>query len=123
MKRLLSIGLLCSMVIYACTNTEAPEPAKPLTACDSADIRAARIYEIISTSCVNRSCHPGGGTPARADFSSLQKLENYITANPSFFATRVTSATADMPQIMGYQPLSAAVKDSIACWISKGMPH
>lgn len=85
-------------------------------------ITSARIYAIVQTNCTNRSCHPGGGSPVVADFSSLAKLKAYIGSNGSTFRTRVTGPNADMPQSMGFPALPGAVRDSIACWMDKGMP-
>ncbi|UYQ93213.1 hypothetical protein MKQ68_24325 [Chitinophaga horti] len=116
-------GLLLLWVIYsACTADKAPKPEAPIVACDTATITSARIYAIVQQNCTNYACHPGGGAPSAANFSSQANLKAYINANKGLFAARVTAANADMPQSQGFPALPRAVRDSIACWISKGMP-
>lgn len=122
MQRLLNNLIFLSVCgLAACTSEQAPEPAAP-SACASVDIKSARVYTIVQENCTNRSCHPGGGAPLGADFSTLAKLKSYITANGTAWTMRVTGPNADMPQSQSFPPLSRAVRDSIACWVSNGMP-
>jgi hypothetical protein len=119
--------LILSMMLAtlaACSNKEAAKPSGDGSSldCDKATITAAYAFAAIQTKCSNRACHPGGNSPAVADFSTLVKLKAYINANQSTFALRVTSAQADMPQSQTYPPLTKGMRDSLACWISKGMP-
>lgn len=113
--------LMCCAGYVACTSEQAPKPGTSVS-CESTVVTSARIYAIIQQNCTNRSCHPGGSSPLVADFSTLAKLKTYINANGSNWRLRVTGATADMPQALGYPPLSQATRDSIACWVDKGMP-
>lgn len=106
---------------YSCKSEKAP-PREEIESCDTAVITSARIYAIIQQNCTDRACHPGGSSPSYADFSTLDLLKTYIRANGTTFEARVTGAEADMPQYSGYPPLSGSVRDSIACWIKKGMP-
>lgn len=112
--------ILCCAYAWSCSSEKAPEPSN--TACDTMMVTSARIYAIIQASCTNFNCHPGGGSPVVADFSSLAELKSYIGSHGADFRLRVTSANADMPQSQGFPPLSRAVRDSIACWMEKGMP-
>ena len=105
----------------ACTSEQAPKPGVAVN-CESTVVTSARIYAIVQQNCTNRSCHPGGSSPIIADFSSLAKLKSYINANGSSWRQRVTDPAADMPQAVGYPALPRAVRDSIACWVNKGMP-
>lgn len=120
--RYLSGILLTCLVYSACTSEQAPKPADKNFACDTAVITSARIYAIIQQNCTNYSCHPGGGSPARANFGTLGSLKSFITTNRNDFMLRATDRGADMPQSQGFPELPQAVRDSIACWISKGMP-
>ncbi len=116
-------GMLLLWLVYsACTSEQAPKPEDKNFACDTAVITSARIYTIIQQKCTNFGCHPGGGSPVGANFGTLASLKAYITLNGGTFAERVTSVNADMPQSQGFPELPRAVRDSIACWISKGMP-
>ncbi|MGN7719223.1 hypothetical protein [Chitinophaga sp. 22620] len=122
MQRLLNnLIFLAACGLAACTSEQAPEPETP-SACASVDIKSARVYTIIQQNCTNRSCHPGSGSPLLADFSTLAKLKSYITTNGASWTARVTGQNADMPQSMSFPPLPRAVRDSIACWVSNGMP-
>jgi hypothetical protein len=112
--------MLCCAYIWSCSSEKGPEPLN--SACENMSITSARVYAIVQTNCSNRGCHPGGSSPGVADFSSLAKLKTYISSNGSTFRTRVTGPNADMPQALGFPALSTAVKDSIACWVDKGMP-
>lgn len=105
----------------ACTSEQAPKPASEVN-CESTVVTSARIYAIVQQNCTNRGCHPGGSSPINADFSSLAKLKSYINVNGSSWRQRVTDPAADMPQSVGYPSLPRAVRDSIACWVNKGMP-
>lgn len=112
---------LCSVYVWSCTSEQAPQP-QTVSKCDTSNITSARIYAIVQQNCTNRSCHPGGGAPGVADFGTLPKLKTYITNNGGAFHARVTGPNADMPEFMGFPALPRAVRDSIACWIEKGMP-
>ena len=120
-RLLISLIFLTGCGLAACTSEQAPEPETP-SACASVDIKSARVYAIVQQNCTNRSCHPGAGSPLIADFSTLAKLKSYIATNGASWATRVTGPNADMPQSMSFPPLPRAVRDSIACWVSNGMP-
>lgn len=114
-------ALLAACLLAACTSEQAPEPTSNAD-CATVNVTTARIYEIVQQNCTNRSCHPGGSSPLISDFSTPAKLKNYISANGAAWAFRVTGTNADMPQSQGYPALPRAVRDSIACWVSKGMP-
>ena len=119
---LTGFGVVLICIGYAaCTSEQAPKPGSSVN-CATTDVKSARIYEIIQQNCTNRSCHPGGGAPIIADLSSLAKLKSYITANGNSWRLRVTDLNADMPQSQSYPALPRAVRDSIACWVNKGMP-
>lgn len=120
MKQLLT-GLVFIFCI-GCTSEKGPAPASTQVDCNTAVITSARMYAIIQENCTNRACHPGSGSPVLADFSTLAKLKTYVNGNEAMFRLRVTGPNADMPQVMGYPALSRATRDSIACWIGKGMP-
>ncbi|MGN6511490.1 MAG: hypothetical protein ACTHLD_18635 [Chitinophaga sp.] len=122
MKQLLiNLVILTGISLAACTSEQAPEPVTPSN-CASVDVKSARIYTIVQENCTNRSCHPGSGSPLLADFSTLAKLKSYISANGASWTLRVTSQNADMPQSQSFPALPRAVRDSIACWVSNGMP-
>ncbi len=114
-------ALLAACLLAACTSEQAPEPTAN-NECSTVNVNTARIYEIVQQNCTNRSCHPGTGSPLISDFSTPAKLKSYISANGASWTFRVTGTNADMPQSQGYPALSRAVRDSIACWVSKGMP-
>lgn len=116
----LSVVLICAGYA-ACTSEQAPKPGNTVD-CDNTVVTSARIYQIVQQNCTNRSCHPGGGAPIVADFSSLAKLKSYISSNTNSWRLRVTDLNADMPQSQSYPALPRAVRDSIACWVNKGMP-
>lgn len=120
MKQLLTglVFILC----YGCTSEKGPAPSDIQANCDTVLVTSTRMYAIIQENCTNRNCHPGSGTPAVADFSTLAKLKTYINANGAMFRLRVTGLNADMPQVMGFPQLSRSTRDSIACWVGKGMP-
>ncbi|WP_341834403.1 hypothetical protein WJU16_15530 [Chitinophaga pollutisoli] len=113
--------LLAGCFLSACTSEQAPEPSASAD-CASVNVTTTRIYEIVQQNCTNRNCHPGGSSPLISDFSTPAKLKNYISANGENWMFRVTHSNADMPQSQGYPALSRAVRDSIACWVNKGMP-
>lgn len=117
------LSFLLAMLV-ACTNKEAPQPAGAGSSvnCGTANITSAYAFAVIQTNCSNRACHPGGNSPEVADFSTLAKLKAYVNSRKSIFELRVTSAQADMPQSQTYPPLSRGMRDSLACWIAKGMP-
>ncbi|WP_341841715.1 hypothetical protein [Chitinophaga caseinilytica] len=114
-------ALLALCILAACTSEQAPEPTTSAD-CSTVNVTTARMYEIVQQNCTNRNCHPGTGSPLNADFSTPAKLKSYISANGASWTFRVTGAGADMPQSQGYPPLPKAVRDSIACWVNKGMP-
>ncbi|RPE14000.1 hypothetical protein EGT74_10955 [Chitinophaga lutea] len=116
----LAVLLTCAGYV-ACTSEQAPKPGTSVN-CATTVVTSARIYAIVQQNCTNRNCHPGSGAPLNADFSSLAKLKSYISNNGTSWRARVTDLTADMPQFMGYPALSRATRDSIACWVNKGMP-
>lgn len=121
-KLLMAMGvILCCAYVWSCTSEQAPQP-QTVSKCDTLNVTSARVYAIVQQNCTNRSCHPGGGAPAVADFSTLAKLKTYISANGSAFRARVTGPMADMPEFMGFPALPRAVRDSIGCWVEKGMP-
>lgn len=120
MKQLLT-GLVFIFCI-SCTSEKGPAPKDNPTSCDTVLVTSARMYAIIQENCANRACHPGGGSPVAADFSTLNKLKTYISNNGAEFRLRATGPNADMPQSYGYPQLSRATRDSIACWVGKGMP-
>lgn len=117
----LGVMLICTGYV-ACTSEKAPEPGTTVS-CENTVVTSARIYAIVQQNCTNRSCHPGGSSPLIADFSTLAKLKSYIATNGTSWRLRVTGPSADMPQFTGYPPLTRATRDSIACWVEKGMPE
>lgn len=123
MKMKICLFLSGYILLSACKNEEAPAPAKPGDKfdCSTAKITTAYAYAVIQANCTDRFCHPGGNSPANADFSTPEKLKSYISGRRAVFALRVTSAQADMPP-GGFPALSAGMRDSIACWIEHGMP-
>ncbi len=120
---LTGLAVVVTCVGYvACTSEQAPKPATSVD-CATTVVTGSRIYAIIQQNCTNRSCHPAGGAPLAADFSTPAKLKNYIANHGSSWNARVTGLSADMPQSVGYPALSRATRDSIACWVNKGMPE
>jgi hypothetical protein len=122
MMKYLSGMLLLWLVYSACTSEQAPKPEDKNFACDTAVITSPRMFAVIQRNCTVFGCHPGSNSPIAANFSSLANLKSYINDNGGTFAERVTGPNADMPQSQGMPELPKAVRDSIACWISKGMP-
>lgn len=119
-KTYLLLMALLAVAVYGCTNKEAVAPdTGPQTGdCDAKQIPAAYVYGIVQSTCLG--CHSGSTAPLGADFSTLEKFKGFISNNETVFRLRVTSPQADMPQ---GGTLSAGVRDSISCWISKGMPE
>lgn len=120
-KSLLPLSL--ALLIYSCTAEKAPAPdTGSVTACDTAKISSGYVIAAIQTNCTSRSCHPGGNSPAVADFSTPEKLRSYINGHEELFRERVTGPQADMPQSQLFPALRSSMRDSIGCWISNGMP-
>ena len=116
---LLLLGLL-ALTIYSCTNKEAVKPStgpEP-TACDSMTVTSTDVYAVITSRCAG--CHKGSTAPAGADFSTLAKFTSFVSSNNAVFRQRVLSSQADMPPS---GPLRQTLRDSISCWIDKGMPE
>lgn len=116
---LLLLGLL-AMTIYSCTNKEAaaPDTGPEPSGCDLVTITAADVYATISARCAG--CHRGATAPNGADFSTQTKFLSFVSANTTTFRLRVLSAQADMPPSGA---LRQSLRDSISCWIEKGMPE
>ncbi|MGX5818523.1 hypothetical protein ACWKWU_10025 [Chitinophaga lutea] len=112
-------GIFC--LIAACTSEQAPAPG-PSVDCATTNITSTRVFTLVQQNCSSRGCHPGGSSPNGSDFSTLAKLKSYITANGDMWRLRVTGPQADMPQSQNYPELPRTVRDSIACWVQKGMP-
>lgn len=113
---------MACVLLAACKNEQAPAPVSGGLDCDAAHITTATVFATIQANCTSRGCHPGGFSPAVADFSTEAKLKAYINTNRAVFEARVTGPQADMPQSMSFPALSQGLKDSIACWIAKGLP-
>jgi hypothetical protein len=124
MKTNLLAALLLFALVYGCTaeHAPAPDPGIPVSACDTAIITSAYVLTAIEGNCTSRGCHKGTGSTASSDFTTYEKLKAYITANGATFTDRVTSADADMPPSR-YPATTRGMRDSIACWISHGMPQ
>ncbi len=116
---LLLLGLL-AVTIYSCTNKEAaaPDTGPQPTGCDAIQITAADVYATITSRCTG--CHSGTTAPRGADFSTLNKFKSFVSSNEATFRLRVLSAQANMPPS---GPLRQTLRDSISCWIEKGMPE
>lgn len=108
------------MYAMACKNEQAPAP-QVKTACDTAKIFTSYAVAVIQSNCTSKGCHPGGNSPAAANFSSADRIKAYIAAKPGIFAQRVTGPQADMPPA-AFTALSQGAKDSLACWVNHGMP-
>ncbi|MCW3462872.1 hypothetical protein [Chitinophaga nivalis] len=109
--------------LTACKNEQAPAPVLPVDTtfrCEKARVTTAYVFEALQVNCTSRKCHPGRG-PVAADFSTPEKLKTYISNSRAVFEARVTGPQANMPPSR-FPPLTKGMKDSIACWISKGMP-
>lgn len=117
---LLLLGLL-AVTIYSCTNKEAaaPDTGPEPSGCDAVVITSTDVYATISSRCTG--CHRGATPAGGADFSTQNKFLSFVSANTTTFRLRVLSAQADMPPIGG--PLRQSLRDSISCWIDKGMPE
>ncbi|MGQ8337761.1 hypothetical protein ACUNWD_14525 [Sunxiuqinia sp. A32] len=63
------------------------------------------------------SCHFTGNSPGPGDFTNY----NGVKAASGFFAARVISDNADMPQ--GNAPLSQSIRDSLNIWIGNCSPR
>lgn len=118
----IKLFFMACLLLAACKNEQAPAPVSGGVDCDAAHITTATVFAIIQANCTSRGCHPGGNSPALADFSTEAKLKTFINANRTVFEARVTGPQADMPQSMSFPALSQGMKDSIACWIAKGLP-
>ncbi|WP_113615613.1 hypothetical protein [Chitinophaga flava] len=103
----------------ACKNEQAVAPASVdgKFDCNVALVTTSYVYNVVTANCTSRGCHRAGGS----DFSTADKLKSYISASRAVFTQRVTSAQATMPPSR-FPALSQGTKDSIACWIEKGMP-
>ena len=122
MKRITSF-LLASMLFAACKNDKAvaPAPSGGFN-CDAAKITTPYVLAALQANCTSRNCHPGGNSPAVANFTTADNIKGYINTHRALFELRVTGPQADMPQSQVYPPLSQGMKDSIACWIAHGLP-
>jgi len=114
--------LLACLLLAACKNDKAPAPVSGGINCDVAKITTTYVFASIQANCTSRGCHPGGNSPAVADFSTADKLKTYINTHRAMFELRVTGPQADMPQTQAFPALSQGMKDSIACWIAHGLP-
>ena len=116
---LLLLGLL-AMTIYSCTNKEAaaPDTGPEPSGCDAEVITSSDVYATITSRCTG--CHSGSTAPLGADFSTKNKFVSFVSANTTTFRLRVLSAQADMPPSGA---LRQSLRDSISCWIEKGMPE
>ncbi|WP_298736327.1 hypothetical protein [uncultured Chitinophaga sp.] len=116
---LVLLGLL-AVTMYSCTNKEAaaPDTGPEPSGCDAVVINSSDVYATISSRCT--SCHSGPTAPLGADFSTKAKFVSFVSANTTIFRLRVLSAQADMPP--GGQ-LRQSLRDSISCWIDKGLPE
>ncbi|NSL88937.1 hypothetical protein ECE50_018995 [Chitinophaga sp. Mgbs1] len=119
MKR---ITLLVSAIalITSCKNEQAPAPVSGGLDCSKAKIDSSYVAAAIRTNCTSRGCHRGGASTI-PDFSSALKLKQFINNKPAVFALRVTGPQANMPP-QRFPPLSQGMKDSLACWVARGMP-
>ncbi|SFD25513.1 hypothetical protein SAMN05518672_1011296 [Chitinophaga sp. CF118] len=118
------LPVLLLALAYGCTAEQAPapDPGIPVTACDTAVITSSYVLTSIAGNCTSRGCHKGTGATASSDFTTYAKLKTYLTSNEAIFRSRVISADADMPPSR-FPDLSVGMRDSIACWISHGMPE
>jgi hypothetical protein len=114
--------LLATLLFVACKNEQAPAPVSGGVNCDVAKITTPYVLAAMQANCTSRNCHPRGNSTTLANFTTAEKLKAYINTNRAVYELRVTSPQADMPQAMGYPPLSQGMKDSIACWIAHGLP-
>ncbi|MVT06687.1 hypothetical protein [Chitinophaga tropicalis] len=116
------LPVLLMLLVYGCTAEQAPapDPGVQPTACDTSKITSAYIMTTVGANCTNGRCHKGTGNFVVSDFSTLEKLKTYLSANTALFRERVTGPNADMPP---RGKLSQGMRDSIDCWISKGMPE
>ncbi|MEC5148268.1 hypothetical protein [Chitinophaga sp. 212800010-3] len=114
--------LLACILLGACKNEQAPAPVSGGVNCGTGGIKTSYVSAAISANCTSRGCHPGGNSPAVADFSTPDRLKAYINAHRVVFELRVTGPQADMPQSQSFPPLTQGMKDSIACWLANGMP-
>ncbi|MBC9911442.1 hypothetical protein [Chitinophaga varians] len=123
MKKKTQLLLAGVILLAACKNEQAPAPVIPNEGldCQKARIVTTYAYQAIQVNCTSRGCHTGAIPRGRADFSTPDNLKAYITASRAVFTQRVTSAQADMPPSR-FPALSKGMKDSLACWIEKGMP-
>ncbi|TWI91231.1 hypothetical protein [Chitinophaga japonensis] len=120
MRTYLLLTSLLAIAIYSCTNKEAaaPDTGPVVNNCDTLQISAAFVYGVIQSNCT--FCHSGSTAPRGADFSTQDKFESFVSSNETTFRLRVLSAQADMPPSGA---LRQSLRDSISCWISKGMPE
>jgi hypothetical protein len=116
---LLLLGLL-AVTIYSCTNKEAaaPDTGPEPSGCAAVVINSTDVYATISARCTG--CHRGATPAGGADFSTQTKFMSFVAANTTTFRLRVLSAQADMPPSGA---LRQSLRDSISCWIDKGMPE
>ncbi|NML36664.1 hypothetical protein HHL17_05585 [Chitinophaga sp. G-6-1-13] len=123
MKKKTHLLLAGVILLAACKNEQAPAPVIPNEGldCKVARIVTTYVYQAMQVNCTSRGCHTGNIPRGRADFSTPDNLKAYITASRAVFIQRVTSAQADMPPSR-FPALSKGMKDSIACWIERGMP-
>ncbi len=121
MRTYLLLFSLLAVAVFGCTNKEAAAPdTGPVSGdCSTKQITSAYVYGLVSRTCLG--CHSGATAPLGADFNTLAKFKSFISNNETVFRLRVTGPQADMPQ--GSGPLPQAVRDSISCWISNGMPE
>jgi hypothetical protein len=112
---------LLGSALYSCKSEEAPAPDTGSdTGCNTKQVSSAYVMATIQANCTSKGCHPGGNSPAEANFSSVNNLRSFIQDNENIFRLRVLSDNADMPP---RGRLSKATRDSIGCWISNGMPE
>ncbi|HVI46920.1 MAG TPA: hypothetical protein VM802_18720 [Chitinophaga sp.] len=106
------------LLVLSCKNEQAPAPVKPVDPnkvdCSKAKINTSYVLGAIKTNCTDRGCH-------RSMFSTPEGLKGYIGTKRETFEQRALSEQATMPPAR-FPRLSQGMKDSIACWIGRGMP-
>lgn len=113
------------VVFVACTSEKAPRPAVDLPGgdrCDNITVSATYVEATVRQYCTNPGCHRPGGPASAFDFTTMGGLRGYINGNRDAFRQRVTSQNPTMPPAGSNLP-PRAFRDSIECWISKGLPE
>lgn len=122
MKKLLFLFVLATIfIVNSCSKDKGSIPEETtlsLSLCDSLNVKYAdTISTIIATHCTSLGCHVSGG-PGNGLLGSYAGLKAKV--DNGALKNRVITPQGNMPPS---DPLSAADKQKIQCWLDAGAPN